>query len=65
MGQGKIYKCNLEKKDIPTIEDAIGSLGDLVSVTTLCLMDNLKTSCCCLYNLFTKYKSICSQYFSS
>lgn len=51
---------NVENFDIPSIEDAIGNLGDFVSVSTLCLMDYLKSSCRSLYNLFTKYISICS-----
>ncbi len=60
MGQGKMYKCEFQEKqfELPSIEDAIGNLGDFVSVSSLRLVYYLETSCRSLYNLFTKYKSV-------
>ena len=56
MGQGKMYKCDLNTKplEIPTMEDVIGNFLDFA----YSLVNYLDTSCRSLYNLFTKNKSI-------
>ena len=51
---------HMDNLKLPSKEDAIGNLGNSVAVSTLRLVDYLKSVGGSLYNFFTKYKSIYS-----